>query len=214
MRSRILVLVMLLVFVLAVGAQAGGGIMAKGVRAGVNIAGHSGDDTDDNHESRTAFVGGVFVMYALSPALFLQPELLYSQKGYKWEDEGWEETGKFTYLEIPVVLRYMVPMEGAVAPNLFAGIAPAFLLSAEVEAEYDEGMHGLLSATETTDVKDHTKSIDFGIVVGGGVNYDMGSGLLMFDARYTMGMTSIDDSDHDWDVKNKAITLMVGYGIK
>jgi len=214
MRSRVVVLLMLLIFALAVGAQAGGGIVAKGIKAGVNIAGHTGDDTDDNHESRTAFVGGGFLTYALTPALAIQPELLYSMKGYKWEEEGWKETGKFDYLEIPVLLKYMIPMDGVVQPNLFAGVAPAFLLSAEVEVDYDETMLAMLHATETVDVKDEAKSIDFGLVFGGGVDLALGEGSLMFDVRYTMGLTSIDDTDDDWDIKNKAITLMVGYGFK
>jgi hypothetical protein len=215
MRSRVVVLVLLLIFAMAVAVQAGGGIVTKGIKAGVNVAGVTGDDVDDSYESRTAFVGGVFLTYALTPALAVQPEILYSMKGYKWDDDmGCCGTGKLTYLEIPVLLKYMIPMDGVVQPNLFAGVAPAFLLSAEVEQDHEETMFQMLGASETVDIKDDTKSVDFGLVFGGGVDLALGEGLLMFDVRYTMGLTSIDDTDDDWDVKNKAITLMVGYGFK
>jgi hypothetical protein len=216
MRSRIVVLAMLLVFAVAISAQAGGGITAKGIKAGVNIAGVGGKDSDDTHKSRTAFVGGGFLTYAFSPALALQPELLYSQKGHKWDDDqGCKGTVKYDYLEIPVLLKYMFQLQGATTPSLYAGLAPAFLLSAKEEWENPDGGYGLLlTDSGTTDVKDDTKSFDFGLVFGGGIDFAVGSGLLMFDVRYTMGMTKVDDSEDKLDMKNKAITIMVGYGFK
>ncbi|MFC1800042.1 porin family protein [Candidatus Eisenbacteria bacterium] len=216
MRSRIVVLVMLLVFAVAVGVQAeGAGIVAKGIKAGINIAGHRGSDTDDHHKSRTGFIGGGFLTYMFTPALGLQPELLYSQKGFKWEDGDWKETGKFTYLEIPVLVKYMIPMDGAVMPNLYAGVAPAFLMSAKVDWEDNySGMGVILGDSGTDDYKDDSSSFDIGLVFGGGVNFSAGEGLLMFDVRYTMGMIDVPDVEEDYDIKNKAITIMAGYGFK
>jgi opacity protein-like surface antigen len=206
---------MLLIFTVAVAAQAGGGIVAKGIKAGVNIAGVRGSDTDSHHKSRIGFVGGGFLTYAFTPALAIQPEVLYSQKGYKWEDGSCKETGKYDYIEIPILLKYMFQMQGSTTPSLYAGVAPAFLMSAKVEWEDCEWGDGLiLGNSGSEDIKDYTKSTDFGFVFGGGVDFALGTGLLMFDVRYTLGLTETDDTDYNWDEKNKAITIMAGYGFK
>ena len=219
MRSRIVVLVLLLVFLVAAGVQAEGtGITAKGIKAGVNIAGHYGDDTDEHHSSRTAFAGGGFLRYAFAPAWVLQTELLYSQKGYEWDDGHSKWTGKFDYLEIPILMTYMFQLEGSTTPGLYAGISPAFLMSAKEEWEYnngnDYGVAALLGDSGSEDVKDDSNSFDFGLVFGGGVDFAVGNGLLIFDVRYTMGMTKVYDTEDDWDIKNKAFTILAGYGFK
>jgi len=59
---------------------------------------------------------------------------------------------------------------------------------------------------------DDVKSTDFGLVFGGGFDYEMGEGFLTFDARYALGLTSLDDSDLEEDIKNTGIMFMVGYG--
>lgn len=213
MRNRIIVLAMLLVFVAAAGAQAeGAGLIAKGIKAGVNIAGNSGSDTDSHHKWRTAFVGGGFLTYGLSGALAIQPEILYAMKGYKWEDAGYKETGKYNYIEIPILLKYMVQMQSSMTPSLFVGLAPAFLMSAETDWDYGGEIGAILGDTGTEDVKDYTKSFDLGLVFGGGFDFALGNGKLLLDYRYTMGLTKIDDSADKLDVKNKAISITAGYG--
>jgi hypothetical protein len=217
MRNRIILLAVLLVFAMVAGALAeGSGITQKGIKAGVNIAGHRGSDTDDHHKSKTGFVGGGYLTYGFSPAIALQLELLYSQKGYKWEDGGWKETGKFDYLEIPVIFRYNIVLQGSTTPNLYAGLVPAFLLSAKEEWEYSNtgGFTLLASESGSEDVKDKTNSFDFGFAFGGGVDIAVGNGILLFDARYTLGLTKIDSREDPNDIKNQAISLMVGYGFK
>ena len=216
MGKRILVVAVLLVFALSAVALAGGGITGKGVKAGVNFATHRGSDTDDYHENRTAFAGGAFLTYGLTPMLAVQPEFLYTQKGYKWEHGGWKWTGRYNYIEIPILFKVMVPMEGSVRPSFFAGLTPAFLLSAEEDWEYTNGIYRLNDYEEsgTVDVKDDTKSFDMGIVFGGAVGIPIGNGVLIFDARYNMGMMKIYDVDEDYDIKNSVISIMAGYGIQ
>ncbi len=217
MGKRVLVIAMLLAFaVTAVAHAGGGGILAKGVKGGINLANHSGSDKDDHHKNRTAFVGGAFLTHALSGPLVVQPEVLFSMKGYKWEDAGWKETGKYSYVEIPVLVKYVIPMEGSVRPSLFAGPAPAFLLSAEEEWEYSmENGFGFQEDEHsgTTDVKDKRNTFDFGLVFGGGVDIAVGSRTLIFDVRYTLGLTKIDSRDDPEDIKNSVISIMAGIGL-
>ncbi len=215
MSKRVVLIAMLLVFAVSAVTYAGGGITAKGVKAGINLATHGGGDADEHHKNRTAFIGGGFLTYALMNMLVVQPEVLFSMKGYKWEHGGSKWTGKYNYLEIPILFKYQIPMEGSIRPNLFAGPAPAFLLSAEEEWEYsDHNGIGFTNGDDhsgTTDVKDDTNSFDFGLIFGGGVDIDMGSGMLVFDVRYNLGLTKIDSRDDPNDIKNQVISIVAGY---
>ena len=67
---------------------------------------------------------------------------------------------------------------------------------------------------EEEDIKDSTKSIDFGLVLGAGFDYMLESGCVTFDVRYVLGLTTIDDPEvgDAADVKNTGIQFLVGYG--
>ncbi|MCP4580932.1 MAG: PorT family protein [candidate division Zixibacteria bacterium] len=206
MKRILIVASIVLAFAITAGAQdVATGITTCGIKAGLNLAKHTGSDTDDNHSGLTSFAVGGFVTYVLMAHIALQPELFYTVKGWKWDDGFWSETGKFTYLEIPVLVKYMVPMEGNVRPNLYAGPSAAFLLSAKVdwETELDSG---------SNDVKDDSKSTEFNLVVGGGVDVPIGNKTATFDIRYTMGMSKIDGADDPANVKNAVISILAGFG--
>ncbi|MBU8933540.1 MAG: PorT family protein [candidate division Zixibacteria bacterium] len=194
-----------LIAMLALGAaaqdEATTGIVGKGIKAGINMANITGDDVDDL-DMKLGFGFGGFLVYAVSPQLVIQPEVLYMMKGAQFDDEDGETWKiKVDYLEIPVLVKFKFPTEGNFKPCLFAGPALGILMSAKVEDE---------------DIKDDLKSIDFGLAFGGGFGLVMGEGMLTFDARYTLGMSNVND----WDVeegetlpdnKNANISIMLGY---
>ena len=63
------------------------------------------------------------------------------------------------------------------------------------------------------DIED-VRGVDLGLALGGGVGFGAGPGEVVVDTRYTLGLTSVDESEWDMDVKNGAISLMVGYSFK
>ena len=83
-----------------------------GFKGGTNLANFHGDDVEDT-KLKMGFCGGGFVTFSLSKVVIIQPELLYSQKGAKWEiefmDETWKVTDKFNYLEIPIFIKIILP---------------------------------------------------------------------------------------------------------
>lgn len=179
-----------LALLLATSAFAQG--ISFGVKGGVNYVTISGDDAGDA-ESKLAFGGGVVAALDVMDMLVIQPEVLYSMKGADYEPDG---CVSLTYIEIPVLLKYAIPMEGMITPNLFVGPSLGILLSAEAD---------------DVDIKDDTKSMDYGVVFGAGVDFDMGTGKVTIDARYNLGLASIDDSGAEADVKNSGISAFVGY---
>ncbi|MBN2070032.1 MAG: PorT family protein [Candidatus Krumholzibacteriota bacterium] len=171
--------------------------MTFGVKAGVNLANLTGDDIDDV-KMKLCFGGGVFMNYMMTESISLQPELLFMMKGTKADID--DDAGiKLSYIDIPILAKFAVPMEGAFAPCFFAGPYIGFNMSAKEYYEDDE------------EDLDDVKAMDFGLVFGGGFEYAMGEGAMTFDVRYALGLTTLDDSDAEMDVKNTGIMFLVGY---
>lgn len=187
------------------------GLIAKGIKAGLGMYKFSGSDNDIEGASpdlKMGVAGGGFLTFALGPNFALQPEVLYVMKGSKYEEDPYKLTFKFSYLDIPVLLKYRFPTAGTTRPNLFAGPVASFKMSADVEEEGPDG-------TEETDFSDAVKGLDFGLALGGGIDFTAGANLITFDVRYTIGMTDWPDADDDDDdaptIKNSGWLVMAGF---
>ena len=188
------------------GAVFGGRLTEIGLKAGLNIADYKGDwrDTD----SKMGFCGGAFITCNINEMFAVQTEFLFTMKGANLgEIVRTDEFGNIietssirdvlNYLEIPVLGKLSVLPQGRVRPNLFAG--PFFALKLS-------GKHKV--GSQETDME-NLKDTDYGLVFGGGVDFELGQGELTVDARYTLGLAKIYDSGID--VKNRVISVMLGY---
>jgi hypothetical protein len=182
--------------------------MQVGPKASLNISNLSGDDIEDV-DSKTGFGGGVFFMYQFSKMFGIQPEAYYTMKGAmeKLEIQGTtvDITYTFDYVEVPLLLKLLIPIENsAVNPAIFAGPFVGFNTTAKIKAEADGQ-----SAEE--DIED-VKSTEFGLAFGGGIGFPVGNNELGFDIRYILGLTTLDDSADEADVKNSVINFNVYFG--
>lgn len=180
------------------------GLAAKGFIGGLNLANVSGDDADflgTSPSNSMGFTAGAFLVYNFNENLGIRPEVHYSQKGAKWEEGGDKITAKLVYVDVPILVQFAIPTEGGFKPILFAGPYVAFNMSAKVV--YDiEGFD-----MDDEDIKDDTKSMDYGVLFGAGVVIN---DMFEITARYGMGLTSVDDSEEDMDLKNKIIQFTAG----
>jgi hypothetical protein len=161
-----------------------------GVKGGLNLA-NVGGDAAGNVDYKAGLNLGAFVSIPAGPMFAIQPEALFSQKGTKVGDVK----SSYNYLEVPVLFKLSPSLPGdIVRPIFFAGPSAGILLS----AKHDDA-----------DVKDLMKSADFGLTIGGGVEF----GKLSADLRYNLGLSSIGKSigGISADIKNRAITVMLGY---
>lgn len=170
--------------VLPAAAQSQASALDIGVTAGINVADWSGDDADATR--RTDFFAGLSIVYPLTEMLAIQPEIAYSRKGAK--DEGVDEH-KMAYIDVPVLLKIMLGTAREIRPALFVGPMVAFNLSCDA----DDG-----------DCKDFTKSVDFLLVGGAGIDV----GALGLFARYQFGLSNISDTTGPApDIKHRVIQL-------
>jgi len=207
-----------LALLLVVAPAFAGSVTPKvGLKAGLAMTNLTGDDVDElwgdeAPDSKMGLAVGAFVGIPVG-TLTIQPELLYVQKGAKIEEtiasHEVKVTGKADYLEIPVLFKFSFG-ETSAKPFFYVGPVLGILMS----AEYKEEVSGpVYNDSETTDIKDDSASMEFGLCLGAGVDVNK----LSVELRYEMGMTTISDPE-DWpddldkpDVKNTAIMLLVGY---
>ncbi len=173
--------------------------LKKGFHAGLNIADLSGDDVLDNHESFKTANAGLFLQFKLLNLIALQPEINYTQRGAVFKEGSITNTVKLDYVQIPVLLKIKFPILGILPTSIFGGPSIAFNTRAKVKTE------GAGSSFQV-DIKDNIKDVETGAVAGVGLEF----GMLMLDARYTVGLGTIDNSSDNLDIKNRVISFNAG----
>jgi hypothetical protein len=166
--------------------------MSGGLKAGVNIASQKYSASGDSETiNGTSFHVGGYFNYAISDALSIQPELLYSSLKFDAQDLFGDDLTT-NYLSVPVMLLY------GFADNKFnvqVGPQISFLLSTD--------------PSEVKDVDWYTGT-EFSVALGAGANF----GKFNAAARYCLGLSSIAGEAWDGsglDIKNSNIQISVGY---
>jgi hypothetical protein len=199
-----------------------------GVRLGVSVSALFSSRADDfrpflGHEVEWMQYGesrpvvgvhfGVFYAIRLSEYFDLQPEINFTQRGY-WFDQtplyDARYVVKINYLELPVVIKYRVPIK-AFNFNFSTGPFAAINLGAKANIEY-QGKKDVKSLTSV-------KPFDYGIAMGLGSEVKTGLGQLEFDFRFNWGLHNmmiqpddyIDLYEDPGRVRNLAFTLVIGH---
>jgi Outer membrane protein beta-barrel domain len=180
-----------------------------GVKAGLNIATVGGRDAGG--QSVTSFNAGIFGTFNVAGLLALQPELLYSIKGYKMSYAelakigpvpvgAGDVTSKISYLEIPVLIKLNTSSFRIIKPNIFAGPEIAFKLNGTMTAGLSSQGQNITNVTST----------DFGIIVGAGADINLPMATLIVDIRYDYGMRVLYSYSNPPDLKNRVLSLNAG----
>jgi Outer membrane protein beta-barrel domain len=172
--------------------------ISGGVKVGLNLANQkiSGDGISFDTKMKPGVHVGAYVTIMFSEKLGLQPEVLFSTQGTKFDIDGFDVQMNFNYLNVPILVRYNITE----IISLHAGPQIGFLLSAEAESDGDK-----------EDIKDEFKATDIGGAFGMGVDLPMGLG---FGARYIIGFSELaEDTDNVGEWKNSAFQLYLCYKI-
>lgn len=145
-------------------------------------------------------MAGAFVTVPLFRGFELQPEVLYSSKGAKLDDEGIQSTLILDYVEVPVL--------GRMSGNAFRGgrfyvvAGPSF--GVRVRAKSKTVFSG---STEEFDISGEIERLDVGVTAGAGLQF----GALVIDGRFTYGLSDIDSDKTDAvKVTNRVFSLSAG----
>ncbi|HLU81232.1 MAG TPA: porin family protein [Flavobacteriaceae bacterium] len=153
-----------------------------GIKAGANFA----NITDaSNLDNKTGFLGGAFFAIKFNK-MAIQPELLYSQQGAKFDAGDFD----LTYVNVPIILKYYL------IQGLNIQIGPQF--GFVVKDDISEVFSGIGEGIESN---------DFDVAGAIGLGYDFPFGLRL-DARYNYGFTDVMDGGEG---KNSVVSLAVGF---
>lgn len=176
-----------------------------GIKAGVNASNlHTLNNTphpfEKNTDTRIGFYVGILGEISLNDNkdFALQPEVYYSQQGYKKEFTLENQTNKVDYnlsmVTIPVLLKYYIFDEFSVV------LGPQFSFFSEPKADFDSEPSAL--ATEMTSKR--LMDSDFAIASGFSFNTRCG---LSLDFRYNHGAKSIYKKEKDITTRNLQLGL-------
>jgi hypothetical protein len=170
-----------------------------GLKAGVNIANFTGGDFDNlDKKALVGFYAGGFLNFRLG-AVSLQPEVLVSTAGAKFENVDSSIFGygnssyRLIYLSVPVMLKYRT------AGGFYLEVGPqvGFKLSEDVTDQ---------------SVDDFAKNLDLSIGAGLGFQTKGGLGI---GGRYIAGLSKVGDFEPsqgvDPDFKNIVIQLGISF---
>lgn len=186
---------------------------AAGLRVGARSAGL--ETSQEVSTSRGLVVGG-WLGFGLSTRLALQAEVVYGSRGAEGLGVGTDDLDpganpvdvQMQYLELPLLLRAGFPA-GWVMPSFFAGPYAAFVLSCEVTT--DDG--GTTGCDDGVTQRFSPRSTDFGMVVGAALDLAMGGSTLFIDARYTLGVLSIEAGSDAFDARHTGFEISGGVAV-
>ena len=169
-----------------------------GLKAGLNVASISGDESDDLNVRTGMFFGG-FAELCLTNEFAIQPEILYSMQGANYsQSDGYEGKLKLDYLNLPIMAKIKIVDELYIQ----AGPQIGFLLSAtdEFKSAGDSG---------NDDILEDLNIIDFGVNLG--LGYQLHNGI-NFGARYNLGLSDINNvTGNNFNNQNGVFQFSVGF---
>jgi hypothetical protein len=184
-------------------AQAQG--LKVGPRGGINLSTTSADAS----EAGFGYVAGATGEFGFLPFLYVQPELLFSQKGYEnsFDNANLSQDITLGYLEVPLQLK--VKILNKIFAN--AGVQVGFLLNDDVS--FDD------PPNNASDFEPDFNTIDFSIPVGVGYVLTSGKlGELQAEVRGNFSLSEAADaaedgtlSSDDVDYQNRTYFLSIAW---
>ena len=176
-----------------------------GFKAGLNLSNvYDEQGQDFVAENKIGFVGGAFLSIPITKLIGFQPEVLYSQKGFK--ATGSTILGKYdfertsTFLDIPLQLQ-IKPINGI---TILVGPQYSYLL--ETKNQFNGSASSVQEAAINSE--NYKKNI-FGFVVGADFNVDMF--VIGAKAGWDISRSDSDGNSSNPRYKNQILQLTLGY---
>lgn len=214
-------LLLVIVFAVSTAFAAQAQTASFGVRGGANISNLSGDLRDEDlFKNKVGFHAGIMANFGIVDNFFsIQPELLYSVKGFKNEDKEIQVAGQnlrregkvnYNYLDLPVLARIKA------GPLYFeAGPQASYLLS--VNNETKTFLNGNLQSTNRDEKsKDGLEKFEVGYAAG--IGFTSANNAISFGVRYNGAFSDFvkEDVNFNGDLTNarhSVFMVTVGFAL-
>ena len=185
------------------------------LKAGANLSNVAGDLVNqDQYRNRFGFHGGVMLNIGLLDKDFLsiQPEVLYSQKGYKYADQSFTLAGntyrnsgnvRYDYFDVPVLLKLKTN-------GVFFEMGPQYSYLLNITSDVNRPLNGGVVSNYGADAADLSKVNRHELGYVGGLGYQNSQGV-----RYNGAFTNFAKdgySNNDFrNARNSAFQAYVGF---
>ena len=162
-------------------AQVQGGLIGGLNFSDARIEDNLGNEMETT--GQTQFCAGILAEISLAGNLSIGTNVLYAQKAVEVINEDnlifdvWSG-----YIEIPIYLKYTFAEK--VNPHLILGPTVGFLLKSEVDVE-------VLGLRFNGDFSNVLENMDYGIMVGAGVEFPVWKGKMIVQGRYRYGFYDV-----------------------
>lgn len=183
-----------------------------GVKGGLNLSTLSIDNNNDKN-LKAGFHAGVFTKIPLTESFAIQPELLYSMKGVKYNfDDNILADGSanfnLNYLELPVKLVFNLSEDFEIQFGPYV----SYLMNANVDTDAKVLGFWNISGKDELDRKNYN-ALDYGLSVGLGFDFNP----LIIGFNYNLGLNPVakeDNLSRDILGKAKNSVIQIYAGIK
>jgi hypothetical protein len=160
-----------------------------GFKGGITLAKWNGDgleNADDYSWNKGAKLGAYYA-FPINNYFTIQPEIFYSMKGWKYVFVGHNsnEYWNLNYIDISVLSKFAMLTGDAFRPTIFAGPYLGYLLNTKAGINTGDTS---LSADLPDDI---FKSVEMGLVFGGGFDFEGSGAAFTFEFRYSLGLTQV-----------------------
>jgi hypothetical protein len=224
-----------------------GSDFAIGILGGLNIPRLSGGNNNELSRDYTSRAGEAFGLTAslrLGPNFSLTADLLYSSEGGKRNGiqafdasslnplapagtyfyAKYNNESILNYAEIPVMLKYFIPLNKS--SRFFVDFGPyvGFLLNAKQKTDGSSIIYADRAETITvipvaqsfvasTDITSSINPVNFGITGGGGFSQRISSGEIFMDVRGAYGLVVIQKYKENGTSHNGNLLIDMGYAL-
>lgn len=175
-----------------------------GAKIGVDATHFWGKDAP--HGMQLNYQAGLMLEYKFTPKFAIAPEVVFAAQGGKTDNyviDGVVVKGTFhtNYINVPLMLKFYA------TPDFSIDLGPqvGFNVYSKITAS---GKLGSVEAKNSVDLKDNTKTVDFG--VGLGATYNLTNNAFV-QARYTLGLTNVFDIPES---NEKNGNVQIAFGMK
>lgn len=215
-----------------------------GIRGGLTLNDFFGDGVDNTEQARNLSFGISVGIIRLGD-FQIMAEGYYRKKGAGWSAldalnagggpvaldsmqlaslGGGDLTGQvlefgLDYIEVPVLLRYNLPILGErIRPYLNGGPAFGWRVDCGVTVALVGTSGGSQPEADCQDLtqenlEETLREYELGMVLGGGIDIGVlgGMGAITLDVRLTRGLSRLSEGPEGTEVKNQAVSAVLGY---
>lgn len=164
------------------------------------------DNNSDKYSSNVGFHAGFGAEMVIYQNLHLSGEFFFSRKTLHLTDTHWDFYTTnldiaHTEVELPLSLKYYIPT-GRINPFVLGGVSPSMLVESSIQNI--EGAY--IESAEEFPVQPRTEigtgkfknRFNYSLFAGGGINYKIGLNYIVIEARYSMGMMNVTNTENRW----------------